>query len=131
VLDACVAVAAARPAEPGHAASKRVVARILDGTDEMTRPAIFSVEIAAALVRRGEAAAAVNDYVDALEAVATRIVTIGPRGARSIRGIAMACSLRAADATYVWVAARAGATLCTLDAEMLERAGALCRVVPP
>ncbi|WP_437762756.1 type II toxin-antitoxin system VapC family toxin [Sorangium sp. So ce281] len=131
VLDASVAVAAARPNEPSHAASRARVARVLAGDDELVVPAIFPIEVGASLARVGEPVTAVRDYVDALMSVAIDVATIGPLRARRIRDVAMASRLRAADAVYVWLAAQEAAPLCTLDREMVERSGAFCRVIPP
>ncbi|WP_437589714.1 PIN domain-containing protein [Sorangium sp. So ce1000] len=131
VLDASVAVAAARQNKPSHAASRARVARILAGDDELVVPAIFPIEVGASLSRVGEPVTAVRDYVDALMSVAIDVATIGPLRARRIRDVAMAARLRAADAAYVWLAAEEAAPLCTLDREMVERSGAFCRVIPP
>ena len=54
VLDASVAVAAARVREPSHRAAQARVARILRGEDELIVPTIFSVEVVAALARVDE-----------------------------------------------------------------------------
>ena len=131
VLDASVAVAAARPNEPSHAVSRARVARILAGNDEIVVPAIFPIEVGASLARVGEPTAAVCADVDALMAVAVAVVTIGPVRARRIRDLAIASKLRAADAAYVWLAAQEAAPLCTLDREMVQRGGAFCQVIPP
>ena len=63
--------------------------------------------------------------------IAFTIVTIGPVHARRIRDMAIASRLRAADAAYVWLAARELAPLCTLDAEMAQCGGAFCQVIAP
>jgi predicted nucleic acid-binding protein len=131
VLDASVAVAAARPNEPSHAAARARVAEVLAGNDEIVVPAIFPVEVGAALARVGEPAAAVCTYVDMLMSVAAEVVTIGPVRAQRIRDMAIASKLRAADAAYVWLAARSSAPLCTLDREMAQRGGAYCQVIAP
>jgi predicted nucleic acid-binding protein len=52
VLDASVAVAAARVGEPAHDAARARLTRILRGADEIVVPTLFSVEVTAAL--RGE-----------------------------------------------------------------------------
>ena len=131
ILDASVAVAAVRSNEPSHAASRARISRVLAGDDEIAVPAIFAIEVGASLARVGESADAVCAYVDALMSVAATVATIGPSRARRIRDVAIASKLRAADATYVWLAAQEGAPLCTLDKEMTQRCGAYCRVIPP
>lgn len=131
VLDASIAVAAARPTEPSHAAARARVAGVLAGNDEIVVPAIFPIEVAAAPARVGEPPTAVSTYVDTLMSVAAAVVTIGPVRARQIRDTAIAARLRAADAVYVWLAARESVPLCTLDREMIQRGAAFCQVVPP
>lgn len=131
VLDASVAVAAARPSEPSHAVSRARVARVLAGHDEIVVPAIFPIEVGASLARVGEPTVAVCAYVDALMSAAVSIATIGPLRARRIRDMAIASKLRAADAAYVWLAAHEAVPLCTLDREMSQRGSTFCQVIPP
>jgi predicted nucleic acid-binding protein len=131
VLDASVAVAAARPDEPFHAASRARVTRVLAGHDEIVVPAIFPIEVGASLARVGEPTAAICVYVDTLMSVAVAVATIGPLRARKIRDMAIASRLRAADAAYVWLAAHEGVPLCTLDREMVQRASTLCQIIQP
>jgi len=131
VLDASVAVAAARPSEPSHAVSRVRVARILAGHDEMVVPAIFPIEVGASLARAGEPTEAVCAYVDALMSVAIAVATIGPLRARKIRDLAIASKLRAADAAYVWLSAQEAVPLCTLDREMATRGSTFCQVMAP
>ena len=45
VLDASVAVAAAHPSEPTHAAALGRVARVLHGDDDIVVPTLFPIEI--------------------------------------------------------------------------------------
>jgi predicted nucleic acid-binding protein len=131
VLDASVAVAASRPNEPSHAVSRARVTRVLAGQDEIVVPAIFPIEVGASLARVGEPTAAACAYVDALMSVAVAVATIGPLRARRIRDMAIASRLRAADAVYVWLAAREAMPLCTLDREIVQRGSAFCQVIPP
>lgn len=131
VLDASVAVAAAHPSEPTHRASWARVLRVLNGIDEMVVPALFRVEVAAALARTGSPAAVIDRFLAPLLRPPTRLVTIGRRAVRQIERVAVALRLRAADASYVWVAMRDGAPLVTSDKEVLARAAAACSVTPP
>jgi predicted nucleic acid-binding protein len=66
-----------------------------------------------------------------LMSMALSVVTIGPVHAQRIRDMAIASRLRAADAAYVWLAARELAPLCTLDRELEQRGNAFCQVIPP
>lgn len=131
VLDASVAVAAARPSEPSHPAALARVTAVLAGNDDIIVPVIFPIEVGSALARVGEPTAAVCNYVDMLMSVALNVITIGPLRARRIRDMAIASRLRAADAAYVWLAAQEVAPLCTLDREMAQRGSAFCQVIPP
>jgi predicted nucleic acid-binding protein len=130
VLDASVAVAAARPRELGHRRARTRVEAILSGADEIVVPSLFGIEVAASLARAGVPLPAIRSYVDALSSGAA-VVPIGPRAARQAQETAMRWRLRAADAVYVWVAHREGLPLCTLDREMGQRAGAACQVMGP
>ena len=130
VLDASVAVAAARPGEPAHRAARDRVEAVLSGTDELVVPVLFSVEVAASLARVGVALPAIRGYVKQLLAGAA-LVSLGPRAARQARETAMRWKLRAADAVYVWMAEREGVPLCTLDGELERRAGGACTIVSP
>jgi predicted nucleic acid-binding protein len=131
VLDASVAVAAARPREPSHVAARARVSRILRREQSIVVPTLFSVEVAAALVRVGEPLPAVRAYVNALLAVAERVIALGPRSAAHARETAMRWQLRGADAVYVWLAATRAVPLCTLDREMARRASGACAVIAP
>lgn len=131
ILDASVAVAAARPNEPAHVASRARVSRVFQRKDEIVVPAIFPIEVGSALARAGEPPDAVRAYVDALAATALRVFTIGPNAAMRIRDLAIASKLRAADASYVWLAAREKVPLCTLDQEVSRRGAAWCSMVAP
>lgn len=131
VLDASVAVAAARPNEPSHPASKALVTHVLGGEHKVVVPAIFPIEVGASLVRVGEPITAVRAYVDALVSAAEPTASIGPRRARMILEVAMQARLRAADAAYLWLAASESLPLYTLDRELAERGAAYCSVLVP
>jgi predicted nucleic acid-binding protein len=131
VLDASVAVAAARTREPSHRAARSLVAAILRGEHEPIVPAIFSVEVAAALARVDEPLHAIRAYADALLRVTARVVPLSPAAARRARETALRWRLRAADATYLSLAAWEGVPLYTLDREMRERGASICEVIAP
>ncbi len=124
VLDASVAVAALREGEPSHEAALRRCMPLFAGADEIVVPAIFDVELVSALTRRG---ISLNSVARLLERhLSSRtLVTIGPRAARAVRAVVGATRLRAVDALYVWVAAREGLPLLTLDDGILARASAV------
>jgi predicted nucleic acid-binding protein len=127
VLDASVAVAAVRPSEPSHRAARVRLASLLAGIDSIVVPAIFDIEVTSALVRGGAAIAVVNEYLKR-DLAARELITLGPRAARAISGVAARTRLRAADAAYVWVASSRGLPLVTLDLELARKVGTLCQV---
>ncbi len=130
VLDASVAVAALRSGEPCHVEALRRCMPLFAGRDEIVVPAIFDVEVVSALVRRGAAPGSVERFFEKHFA-SRELVTLGPRAAHGARAIAGSTRLRAADALYVWVAAREGVPLVTADVEMLQRAASVCQVQAP
>lgn len=121
MLDASVAVAALREREPGHAAALRRCLLLFAGRDEIVVPSIFDLEVTSALIRRGVSPDRVAAFFDE-HLAARRLVTIGPRAIRAARGVLLATRLRAADALYVWVAARENVPLVTGDLEVIDRA---------
>lgn len=129
-LDASVAVTGHQSKEPNHAVARARVDRVLAGTDVLVVPAIFPIEVASALTRAGVDAKAVNDYLDLL-LVGAELIAIGPKRCRRVVGVAITTKLRAADATYAWVAGREEVPLVTLDGEVLKRAASVCAVEPP
>jgi predicted nucleic acid-binding protein len=130
VLDASVAVAAVRPEEPSYGSARARIAPLLAGADDIVVPAIFDVEVTAALVRGHASPAAARRYLEH-DLAARRLVTIGPRAARAISAVAARVLLRAADAAYVWVAISRSLPLVTLDREMARRVGGVCQVDLP
>jgi predicted nucleic acid-binding protein len=121
VLDASVAVAALRRNEPDHAAALRHCMPLFAGHDQTVVPAIFDIEVVAALVRRGAPVNRVSQFF-ARHFASRTLVTIGPRTARAVQTVVGLTRLRAADALYVWLAAREGLPLVTTDGEVLQRA---------
>jgi predicted nucleic acid-binding protein len=131
VLDASVAVAALRSSEAGHESALRRCTPLFTGSEDVIVPAIFDIEVVAALVRRGAEPGRVAAFFDAHFAT-RKLVTIGPRAALAVRTVVGLTGLRAADALYVWLAAREGLPLVTADAEILQRARrAGAEAIPP
>jgi predicted nucleic acid-binding protein len=130
VLDASVAVASLRPNEPLHGAAVAFLSPLLRGHDAIVVPAIFRIEVASALARAGFAPVQVDRFVDGFLANAA-VVTIGPKAAQRIQGVAVATRLRAADAIYVWLAETRGIPLVTADLDIHQRGAARCQVVGP
>jgi predicted nucleic acid-binding protein len=130
VLDASVAVAAARPQEPSYAASFGRVSRVLAGLDQILVPALFRIEVASALARTGFEPKWIDAHVEHL-LTSARVVVVGPVRSKRVQRVAMTAKLRAADATYVWLAGREAIPLVTLDEEVLIRGAAFCPVERP
>jgi predicted nucleic acid-binding protein len=131
VLDASVAIAALRPNEPGYRAARARVRRIANGDDVAVVPSLFVVEVAGALARLGFDPAAIDTFLATLTSAPNEVTTIGPKRAHAAARVAVATRLRGVDAMYVWLAAREGVPVCTLDREILARGGAACQVVAP
>src|SRR5438552_11846140 len=121
VLDASVAVAALQSNEPFHAAAQAHCAPFFARIDEVVVPAIFDVEVVSALVRRGADPSRVA-VLFRKHLSLRKLVPIGPRVVRAVRGVASATRLRAADSFYVWVAMRDAIPLVTLDRDISARA---------
>jgi len=130
VLDASVAVAAVRPGEHSHRAARARLAALLTGADAIVVPAIFDVEVTSALVRGQASSSAAREYLDR-DLAARQLVTLGPRAARAISGVAARTRLCAADAAYVCVASSRGLPLVTLDREIAQKVGTLCQIEAP
>lgn len=120
VLDAAVVVSALRRTEPHHQACLRRCKRIFSGEESLVVPAIFDLEVCAALVRRGIPLPRVEQFLAAHLPDRHRVV-IGPRAVAAAQRVVRTTRLRAADALYVWVAARSGLPLVTIDEEVLSR----------
>ena len=121
MLDASVAVAALRAGEPGHADALRRCMPLFAARDQIVVPSIFDLEVTAALVRRGVTPDRVAAFL-ARHLATRRLVSIGPRAIRAARAVVNTTRLRAADALYVWVAAREDLPLVTADREVIQRA---------
>ncbi len=131
VLDASVVIAATRPNEPSYAAARARVDRVLQGVDTIVVPAFFVVEVSGALARQGVPESDIRAIVGPLTRSPHELLTLGPKRARAAQRLAVACKLRGPDALYVWTAAREAVPLCTLDHEILTRAGAHAQVFTP
>jgi predicted nucleic acid-binding protein len=131
VLDASVAIAALRPHEPGYAAARGRVLRLMINTDTAVLPALFIVEVRGALARLGFDRATSEHLVEELSREPHEVVTLGPLAAKAAAAVAARRKLRGSDACYVWLARREAIPLCTLDAEMAARGKAVCTILEP
>jgi len=124
ILDTSVIVAGVRAGEPGHAAARPRLVRVLTGADVLVMPAILPIEVASALARRGVDLQLIRRLVADLRGTPHEVVALTAKRANAITGVALACKLRAADASYVWLAESRSLPLYTLDDEMLSRGAA-------
>ena len=120
VLDASVFIAAMSPLECNHARALRLYrARPPDGQDLV--PAVFRVEVVAALSRRREPTAVI-DAADALvQGPRFRRVELDDSLLAVAAHVARQTGVRAYDALYAAVALRDGAPLCALDGDLVSR----------
>ncbi len=91
------------------------------GRDQIVVPSTFDLEVTSALVRRGVGPDRIAAFF-ARHLATRRLVSIGPRAVRAARIVVNTTRLRAADALYVWVAAREDLPLITADREVIRRA---------
>lgn len=131
-LDASVLVASCRPSESWWVRSRELLQLLQRSGAVLIEPAIFPVEIAAALARIGVEPAAVEEYAEGImTAPHISLLPVDGRMARQASRVAVEHRLRGADALYVTVAAQYGAVLVTLDAEQLRRAPPAVRACRP
>jgi predicted nucleic acid-binding protein len=129
VLDASVAVASLRPREPDHAAARAWVVWCLARNEPIVVPAIFDAEVMSGVVRGGADASVARALLAGF--TNRRTIVLGPKAGAAVAALVARTKLRAADATYAWVALRHSLTLVTLDTEISARAGAMITVRAP
>lgn len=120
MLDASVFVAAISPAERHHPAALRLLERV-PRDEAFLVPAVFRLEVQAALSRRGEPSERL-DLVDVrLRGPRFRVVPVD--GSLLERAVAVARTgrIRGYDALYVAVAVEHAVPLLTLDLELVDR----------
>jgi predicted nucleic acid-binding protein len=121
-IDASVWIAARFQVEPEHDASAACIVEALAGRDDIVLPWLAWVECVAAVARKtGDDALAIEAGQQLRAQDAIRWVPLDEAQAVDATATAAACRLRAADAVYVAVARRFGATLVTLDRELMQR----------
>lgn len=120
VLDASVFIAAMSPPERNHAQALRLYRARPPGGQDLV-PAVFRVEVVAALSRRREPTAVI-DAADALvQGPRFRRVELDDSLVAVAAHVARQAGVRAYDALYAAVALREGAPLCTLDGDLVTR----------
>ena len=129
-IDASVFVNAFNPHEDGHARSLELLAAIREAGDAVLVPSLMVAEVASAVSRASGDAAAALEYALAAAALPhITLVSLTPQLAGQAAELAATHRLRGADAVYVAVARRYGATLVSRDEEQRARGAAVttCR----
>lgn len=123
VLDASLFIASITPTEPRHAVARALLARYPEDQPYIV-PALFRVEVAAALSRRN-APDAWLDLVDArIRGPRFLAVALDSDVLEQATAIARRAKLRGYDAVYAAVALARGLPLATLDLEVVARLAA-------
>jgi predicted nucleic acid-binding protein len=127
VMDASVAIAAARKSESAHVEAHAFLSKLLSSDAELWLPTLFQIEVVASLCRQGATLAIAETFVGTVLMMPARVVTNG--AARCERGSIRRRVLRSAgaDAVYTWLAQKKGAALVSLDGEHLTRVPFACR----
>ena len=132
VVDASVLVSHLVPSEGRHEASRRWIARHLDGGGLVVALALLLPEVAGAIARRtGTPRLARRAIAVVLRLPSLRLLTIGEELARAAAGLAARLRIRGADAVYIAAAAQLHLPLVTWDVEQRERAARVVEVLVP
>jgi predicted nucleic acid-binding protein len=131
-IDASVFVNAFNPHEEGHAESLAALTAIQHRGDPVIVPTLLLPEIAAAVARASDDNDGALAYANAAAGLPNlTLVSLTPAMARQAAELAAAHRLRGADAIYVAVARRYGATLLSRDDEQRARGCAVVACLTP
>lgn len=131
-IDASVFGNSVFPDEPGHETSKALLAQIQAQETPIVAPTLVLVEVAALIARRLGGGDHARRLYAALAALPNlTLIGLTRKLAQSAADIAAQHRLRGADAVYIAVALRYGATLITLDKEQRERTEGVVRAQYP
>ncbi|RMH54802.1 MAG: PIN domain-containing protein [Candidatus Hydrogenedentota bacterium] len=131
-VDSCVFIAAVLDTEPAHQASKEFLIRLKTREQPCVIPATVLVETACALARRST----VNDigmrvYSRLSEDPTITVMPLSASDAVTITELGTRCRLRGMDAIVAACAKKAGATLVTLDEELIEKLDGVLTIKRP
>jgi predicted nucleic acid-binding protein len=122
-IDASVFISAALPDEAESDQSERFLEFVARQELPVICPTLLIPEVAAAIARRKDDAAAAMELVETLPALLSLTwLALDGESAREAARLAAGHRLRGADAVYVAAAKTHGAVLVTLDREQLNRA---------
>jgi len=123
VVDASVWVSVFLVEDIHHVASRAWLANATRSTEILVVPAILPAEVSGAIARRVGQPSLGRQAVEQIMRFPTlRLVAVDQRLGRLAADLAADHQLRGADALYVAVAQRLGASLVTWDREQLARA---------
>jgi len=128
-LDSSVIVAALRKHEERHRQCQSLLEKVQKGQYIAIQPYTVLVEVAAAVKRRTNSQRLAKRVKELLQNIDTLdFVELGTIRADAATDMAINTGLRGMDAIVVQVAAEFGATLVSLDEEMIEKARAIINV---
>jgi predicted nucleic acid-binding protein len=131
-IDACVWLAALSVTEADHAACTELLHTVVADGHPLHQPTLFVIEVCATIARTTRDPVLATSVVEAiLGTPALRLHPLDHDRTAEAAHAAMACALRGADAVYAATARAAGATLVTLDREVLERAAPFVPATSP
>lgn len=120
------------PHEEGHAESLAILAAIQQGGDPVIVPTLLLPEIASAVARASNDDAGALQYANATAALPhLTLVSLTPTTARQAAELAANHRVRGADAVYLAVARRYGATFVSRDEEQRSRGSAVVTCQTP
>jgi predicted nucleic acid-binding protein len=132
VIDASVFVAASRREDVFYAASRQFLGQVRRSEEAVRCPVLILPECAGSIVRATDDEGLANAVVTLIERFPRMdLVVVSLSLGRRAAELAARCRLRGADSCYAAVAEESGAGLVTWDRQMLERCGAVVRVMTP
>jgi predicted nucleic acid-binding protein len=127
-IDASVFLNAFNPAEPGHAESSQLMARIRSQGIPMVAPTLVLPEVAATISRTTGDSKTAQAFADELKKLpGLLLIPLDESLAVQAAQIASDHRLRGSDAVYGAVALRFGSPLVTLDREQHDRLNPVLR----
>lgn len=132
VVDASVWVSLCHRKDRHHERSRDWLVSVLESDEALCAPALFVVEVAAAIRRLTGSEDHAREVLENLSelGIVTLIEVTVERSARAA-GIAARTAVRGADAVYLELAASRDETLVTWDRRQLERGKAVASVMTP
>jgi len=131
-IDASVFVAAYQAHESHSAMSREFLRIVKEAGVPLIEPAILPVEVSAALARAGNNPKWAMEYAESIINLPhLNLQPVDEHLARRALTLAADCCLRGADALYVAMAVRYGASLVTLDAEQLRKVSSAVHACKP